>query len=424
MTSAADRNHVWMDLTTTVRARGVAFNGTTRTELRLAQELSHVLGDDIRYCCYSRNRQLFRPVAIPVASPDATPRSGVRLDATAGAFGRQAERVVRRGIQEALRHIWTRKRLAAPNSAFPQSRPGDAIFLAGETWTRRYDLDVIRSLRAQGRRVAVLCQDVIPVSHPHFFDSAEFVDGFARYFRFMTAEADLIVAISQATASEIRRHALPLGGVVGKLAVVEPGSDFEASVQTKPVLPFALEPNSFVIAVSTIQSRKNFDLLYRLWRRFAEEGLEQMPRLLIVGKRGFGTQDLVWQMVNDPAVAGRIALLDAVTDAELVWLYRNCLFSLYPSLIEGWGLPISESLAAGKLCVASNAYSMPEAGAGLAVHLDPLDFGAWYRKLRELAETPDLVANLNADIARRYRRTSWAQSAARLAPMLQELLTA
>jgi glycosyltransferase involved in cell wall biosynthesis len=62
-----------------------------------------------------------------------------------------------------------------------------------------------------------------------------------------------------------------------------------------------------------------------------------------------------------------------ITDRELAWLYRNCLFTIYLSLCEGWGLPVGESLAFGKLCLASRAGAMPEVGDECARYFDPYD---------------------------------------------------
>lgn len=422
--TAPHNNHIWMDLTATLRAESATFNGTTRTERRLAEELLPLLDGRLRFCAYSSGKQAFESVSLPVVSVGGEqPRSPAR-SAISLSFGRELERRARLGIRGAIRHLWRRQRSKQPESAFPRSQSGDVIFLAGETWSRRYDLDVIGNLRNHGRRIAVLCQDLIPISHPQFFDSPDFVAGFRKYFSFVAKEADLIVAISESTKAEIIRFAQPLGGLVGRIEVVELGSDFDARPPKEPALPFKTQPHGFVIAVSTIQSRKNFELLYKLWRRFAEEGLDHIPALLIVGRRGFGTQDLMWQIENDPLVADRLAVLHSVSDSELSWLYQNCLFSLYPSLVEGWGLPVSESLAFGKMCIASNAYSIPEAGAGLAMHLDPHDFLGWYRQIRELVETPDRLSQLNAEISRRYARTSWGHSAAKISVLLRSQLSA
>jgi hypothetical protein len=66
-----------------------------------------------------------------------------------------------------------------------------------------------------------------------------------------------------------------------------------------------------------------------------------------------------------------------VGDEELAWLYENCLFTVFPSEAEGWGLPISEALDRGKYCLASDNTSLKEAGEGLVFHASLQDRQAW-----------------------------------------------
>jgi glycosyltransferase involved in cell wall biosynthesis len=149
----------------------------------------------------------------------------------------------------------------------------------------------------------------------------------------------------------------------------------------------------------------------------AERG-ERPPYLVFAGLVGWLVADLLALIENDPLLKGRIVMLTRATDAELSWLYRNALFTVYPSFYEGWGLPISESLAQGKACIASNSSAMPEAGQGLAIHLDPQDFAAWYREIRSLIEDRPRLAALEAEIKRRYRRLDWSEAAERFAAEL------
>ncbi len=99
--------------------------------------------------------------------------------------------------------------------------------------------------------------------------------------------------------------------------------------------------------------------------------------------------------------------MNHVSDAELNWLYDHCKFTLYPSLYEGWGLPIVESFNHGKACIASNTSSMPEAGQGLAVHLDPMDFSAWYQQVLQFVDQPQRLADVESRIREHYQPRSW-----------------
>ena len=417
---------VWLDLTTTLRLGGGQANGTLRVETRYAEALVRLLGSELRFCRYRKTRRRF--LAVPGLPPPG------RIGTFAGKGGRSKPGALRgfaRGCEQSFRK-WRRNLMAKAfrqidtfreTSAFPDARPGDVLLLLGETWGQ-HDFPLLRELRRdRGLRVAVLCQDLIPLKFPQLFESEEFVEGCRAFARFLAEDADLTIAISNSTRADIVQAAGEAGGLKGRLVTLRPGADFDmAASPQRPAGPADLSPGNFVLSVSTIQARKNFDLLYRLWRRFSEQKLAGLPKLVIVGRKGFGSGDLLWQIAHDPLVRESIVLLQGASDGELSWLYRNCLWTLYPSLYEGWGLPVSESLAHGKLCLASDSSSLPEAGQGLAKHIDPMDFRAWEMAIRELLDAPEIVAQAEQRIRDGYRSMTWQQSAEQLATHLSELL--
>jgi hypothetical protein len=123
---------------------------------------------------------------------------------------------------------------------------------------------------------------------------------------------------------------------------------------------------------------------------------------------------------KDPMVAGRIAIVDDASDRDLAWLYGNCRFTVYPSFYEGWGLPVAESLAYGKYCIASSTSSLPEVGQGLIKHIDPLDFVAWYDEVEGLISDRAKLARLETRIKSDYRPVTWNESGDRF---LREVLS-
>ena len=96
---------------------------------------------------------------------------------------------------------------------------------------------------------------------------------------------------------------------------------------------------------------------------------------------------------------------------ELRALYDGCLFTFVPSWFEGWGLPVSESLALGKPCLASSATAIPEAGGALCRYFDPGDAGAAHREVAALLDDPAALAAWQDQVRREFRMTSWAETA-------------
>ena len=91
-------------------------------------------------------------------------------------------------------------------------------------------------------------------------------------------------------------------------------------------------------------------------------------------------------------------------------MVQNCLFSIYPSYYKGGGLPIAESLAYGKVCLASDSSSMTEIAPGLVELINPLDTLGWIDKVRQYLLNPDIIRQREELIKTQYSPTRWEES--------------
>ena len=117
--------------------------------------------------------------------------------------------------------------------------------------------------------------------------------------------------------------------------------------------------------------------------------------------------DLLRQLENTRWLGGRVRLIRDPSDTELRALYDGCLFTLVPSWFEGWGLPVSESLAAGKPCLASSATALPEAGGALCRYFDPGSANAAFQQVAALLDAPGELLAWQERVRREFRATSW-----------------
>jgi glycosyltransferase involved in cell wall biosynthesis len=269
-----------------------------------------------------------------------------------------------------------------PREAF-QFEPTDVYLSMGLDWEYKNLVDLYRERRRVGFKTVLFCYDTIPVQFPHLysFDARQI---FARYFVDLAHTADRVVAISETSRRDLLSLMGEVGGPTPPVEVIRLGTDLnvaEASVRAPSV---DLEEKPFVLCVSTIEARKNHEVLYNAWDRLVAKYGDEFPQLVIVGMIGWGVSDLLFRMRINPRVKNRIRILDNLADAELAWLYRHSLFSVFPSLYEGWGLPVVESLALGKPCICSTAPAVTEAAQGLATALDPLDTPAWVAAIERL----------------------------------------
>ena len=105
---------------------------------------------------------------------------------------------------------------------------------------------------------------------------------------------------------------------------------------------------------------------------------------------------------------GKIRIASGLSDAQIRLAYQNCLFTVFPSYCEGWGLPISECLSFGKFCVASNATSIPEAGGKFCDYFDPADEAAAFDLIEMTIFQSGVLASREAEIQKKYRATNCA----------------
>ena len=278
------------DVTTSWHNRHGAMNGTMRVEQSYCRELLQIMPETLRLCRYQSSRRRF----VSVATPPRPARPAVAR-ATRSASAAAASPVSVAESSRPSAHCADRRRpqfrlldrlRGDQASPFAEARPGDVLLLTGENWSR-FDFAVLRLARQRsGMRVAAVCQDLIPIKCPQFYEADGSVERIERSADFLVNDADLVIAISEKTKSDVLEYARGRGGLRGDIRNVNLGHDVGAPAPAaRPPALGMLEPKKFVLSVSTIQSRKNFDLLYHLWQRLSEEGLPDLPKLVIAGRQ-------------------------------------------------------------------------------------------------------------------------------------------
>jgi hypothetical protein len=178
----------------------------------------------------------------------------------------------------------------------------------------------------------------------------------------------------------------------------------------------------FILFVSTIERRKNHEVLYRAYHLLARKGcIKALPRLVFVGMPGWGVGDLLKDIELDPLTRGLIVQLHHVSDSELNYLYKKALFCVFPSLYEGWGLPVGEALAMGKAVIASGEGSLPEVGGDLVRYVPAWNAYAWADAIGEYVSKPELVTEAEHRIRSEYKPRQWSDMAAHVLSLVQEL---
>lgn len=166
----------------------------------------------------------------------------------------------------------------------------------------------------------------------------------------------------------------------------------------------------YLLSVGTVEFRKNHQVLLDAYRILLQDQSLSIPQLIIAGKQGWMDNHILHQIKHDRLLKSNVEVLHNLSDEKLNDLYENCLFTLYPSFYEGWGLPVAESFAHGKVCIISNESSMSEICPDITIEIDPLDPYKWSREIKELIINKSKLNSLEKLIEEKYKRQNWSNT--------------
>jgi len=290
---------------------------------------------------------------------------------------------------------------------------GDVLVGAQSDWYH-VDIDEIARLqKSAGLRHVVLCYDIIPILFPQWYKEKD-ARIFEAYYRRAFASADRVIFNAASSERDAAAYCRSLGFAMRESRVVPLGSDIRPLAPAADELPDGLERGRFAMFVSTIEPRKNHEVLLEAWKRLEEDGTIAASgfKLVFVGRRGWMMDAFFARLEAEPAFGRSIIHLTGVSDETLASLYSGAAFSLYPSIYEGYGLPPTESMQAGTPVIASTGGALAEVVGGNGVRLDPKDGEGWHREMRRMILDPAYREEWAAR-ARAYRPISWAEAAER-----------
>jgi hypothetical protein len=403
---------LYIDLTTSFQEKGRHPHGTTRVERSIVAAFAAMARPDVFFFSYGRPTGCFTIVA---------PEDALEL-ATAPTFAekqRELPTPCRRRPFTLVRDIWRRvrpgtrascgRRSPVPPAAADIFAPGSTLLFAGEL--HRHDFGQLLTLKRTRRiKLAVVFYDLLRVLDD---DDASLADPTASDLPtsdFIARDADLALAISEYSAGELRKHVMRRGLRGPEIVVIRLANRLPSASMQSPGVS-GLDPGRFVLTVGDVVLRKNHALLVRVWKRLIAAGV-RVPALVIAGRIDREGRDFVLGVRADDELRDRIHFIANADDRALASLYRDARFTVFPSYLEGFGLPVAESLGCGKVCIASSAAAIPEAGQGLAIGLHPDDETGWFETIRTLCENDTALADREKEIARRFRTTTWADTAA------------
>ena len=267
--------------------------------------------------------------------------------------------------------------------------------------------------------VVSVVHDLTPVTHPEWH-AARTLFGFLPFWDLTALRAARFVCVSESTARELARL---YPDTAGRIRVAPNGVDPEFSPGGNNALcqnareRFAAG-RPFLLYLGTLEPRKNVAALVEACERLWEDRAER-PDLVLAGGIGWNASPLR-ERIEASRFRSRIHLAGYAPRETALLLYRCAEAFVYPSFVEGFGLPLLEAMACGVPCVASTADALVEVGGDAALYAPPKDPRALAQAITEALEDPVTRRRLCVAGPRRAALFSWEAAAAITAGALEE----
>ncbi len=219
-----------------------------------------------------------------------------------------------------------------------------------------------------------------------------------------------VIAISECTRRDlIATYGLPSGQITVIHEAADPAFSPQPAHRQAAVRDRYGLPERYILFVGTIEPRKNLKRLLRAFEVLYAERLTE--GLVVVGKRGWLYGDFFAELERSP-VREEVVLPGYVPDADLPAVYAGAQALVFPSLYEGFGLPVLEAMACCTPVACSGTSSLPEVGGAGALYFDPQSEGSIVETVRQLLSDSDLQDELAQRGLERAARFSWDRVAA------------
>lgn len=298
----------------------------------------------------------------------------------------------------------------------------DHIVMIGTNWNTSPVEKLARQHSKRGERVSQIIYDLIPYRYPQYcVDSL--VAKFNAFLNRSRSFASQYICISEATKNDLLDYLSDFNSDV-PVKSWPLAHEFEGYQQNEKCTESTQLEHlkkiriPYVLCVGTIEVRKNGIALLEVWQRLLKELGGKTPQLVFAGKYGWKIEPFKKLLQEDLSLQRVVTIIPQATDADLAALYQKCLFFVYPSLVEGWGLPVGEAAWFGKYSVVSSSSSLPEVCGDLVDYVDPGNISAITQSIKRAVLDEEYRKQRENNIAQASLR-SWKDVAVHLKQILE-----
>lgn len=271
-------------------------------------------------------------------------------------------------------------------------------------------------LRRQQIKFVCMVHDLIPLTHSEYCRPK--VDRLHQK-RIHTAlrYADGLIANSHDTAQAIQVEADVAGLEMPRNIVAHLASGVIAQgIYARPIA------SPYFVMLGTIEPRKNHWFMLHIWRRIVETHGERAPKLVIIGRRGWECENVIDMLERCSPLRGHVIERTHCSDNELHAWMQHAQALLFPSFVEGYGMPLVEALAMRLPVIASDLAVFHEIGRDVPDYIDPLDGPGWITHILNYADDHSPRRQAQHERMSDFQPPTWAEHFARVDRFLESLV--
>lgn len=303
-------------------------------------------------------------------------------------------------------------------------KKGDIIFSAGTGHGKVVDEEIVKAKEKIGFKYCQIIYDFTPFLIPQTHQKKT-VEYNTFFYSYISKMADLIFygganAQKDGTAYQKKENLPTPPSLSLKFGSNIVEYDERTEDEEKEMLKNMSIKGPFILIVGTCEARKNHETIYRAYLRMLEK-TDELPQIVFAGNPGWNSQNFFNSMWRDERVKDKI-LTFSPSDVQLDLLYKKCMFTILPSLYEGWSLTLPESFQYGKFCLCCDNPALRETGRDLVEYIHPWDEVKWAERIMYYIENEDKLKAAEERIRKEWKLISWSDCADAVAEGLKTLM--
>lgn len=258
-------------------------------------------------------------------------------------------------------------------------------------------------------KIVFYLHDIIPIDFPEYVREGDEHTHAVRV-KAMAEYGDYVLANSSYTKSRFISFCKEFCLVAPNVSVLHIGVEdgFLDRIEKSGTNKYFTEKFDYFVYISTIEPRKNHLMLLHLWRKMVLDERHHIPKLVLIGKRGWNNQNILDLLDRSKLLQNHIIELSGLSDNQMNSILKNSRGLLYPSFVEGWGMPLVEAVAANVPVVCSDIPAHRESGQSLLRYIDPEDSQSWMEVVNKMTTSNEEALDIMSGY-KKFKMPAWEE---------------